>query len=205
MCSSSRPMTRWRSSKWRLLTAGSNTVDRSCAAGEIATKCSFATLTSSLAVRDPIGVLPEPPGETRGIGSAPDERASHAKLRTTQGCPLSTSCSGLPSDYDRFGSSRPAVELGVMPPEPRCKASAFQARPSNAREHAVTRRSIRVRTRVRVLASNAGRHSAEPCAHCRRAALGSASKLNRVPTRRRRSPRSISSKRTQRLPLPIGW
>src|SRR5436190_683235 len=70
----------------------------------------------------PIGVLPD--HQAKGIGSA----LMNALLSAAdaQDVPLVVLL-GSPQYYGRFGF-RPAVELGVMPPEPRW-GSAFQARP----------------------------------------------------------------------------
>src|SRR3954470_4747828 len=73
----------------------------------------------------PIGVLPDQ--QAKGIGSA----LMNALLSAAdaQDVPLVVLL-GSPGYYGRFGF-RPAVELGVMPPEPRW-GSAFQARPMRA-------------------------------------------------------------------------
>jgi putative acetyltransferase len=73
----------------------------------------------------PIGVLPD--HQAKGIGSA----LMNALLSAAdaQDVPLVVLL-GSPQYYGRFGF-RPAVELGVMPPEPRW-GRAFQARPLRA-------------------------------------------------------------------------
>ena len=73
----------------------------------------------------PIGVLPD--HQAKGIGSA----LMNALLSAAdaQDVPLVVLL-GSPQYYGRFGF-RPAVELGVMPPEPGW-GSAFQARPLRA-------------------------------------------------------------------------
>ena len=73
----------------------------------------------------PIGVLPD--HQANGIGSA----LMNALLSAAdaQDVPLVVLL-GSPQYYGRFGF-RPAVELGVMPPEPKW-GSAFQARPLRA-------------------------------------------------------------------------
>ena len=73
----------------------------------------------------PIGVLPD--HQAKGIGSA----LMNALLSAAdaQDVPLVVLL-GSPEYYGRFGF-RPAVDLGVMPPEPTW-GSAFQARPLRA-------------------------------------------------------------------------
>ena len=73
----------------------------------------------------PIGVLPDQQG--KGIGSALMNALLNAA--DAQDVPLVVLL-GSPEYYGRFGF-RPALELGVMPPEPRW-GSAFQARPHSA-------------------------------------------------------------------------
>jgi predicted N-acetyltransferase YhbS len=87
---------------------------------------SRATVGSAAVVAvGPIGVLPDQ--QAKGIGSA----LMNALLSAAdaQDVPLVVLL-GSPGYYGRFGF-RPAVELGVMPPEPRW-GSAFQARPMRA-------------------------------------------------------------------------
>jgi len=78
----------------------------------------------------PIGVLPEHQGT--GIGSA----LMHALLTAADVAhvPL-IALLGSPQYYSRFGF-RPAMELGVIPPEPEW-GDAFQARPLTAYEESV--------------------------------------------------------------------
>jgi putative acetyltransferase len=73
----------------------------------------------------PIGVLPD--HQAKGIGSALMNALVSAA--NAEDVPLVVLL-GSPRYYGRFGF-RPAVELGVMPPEPRW-SSAFQARPLHA-------------------------------------------------------------------------
>lgn len=73
----------------------------------------------------PIGVLPD--HQARGIGSA----LMNALLSAADAQDVTmVVLLGSPDYYGRFGF-RPAVELGVMPPEPKW-GSAFQARPLRA-------------------------------------------------------------------------
>jgi putative acetyltransferase len=81
--------------------------------------------THSVVAVGPIGVLPEHQG--KGIGSALMRALLGAA--DAQDVPLVVLL-GSPQYYGRFGF-RPAVELGVMPPEPEW-GNAFQARPLRA-------------------------------------------------------------------------
>jgi putative acetyltransferase len=92
--------------------------------GHVTASRAKVDLDSVVAV-GPIGVLPD--HQARGIGSA----LMNALLGAAdeQDVPLVVLL-GSPDYYGRFGF-RPAVELGVMPPEPKW-GSAFQARPLRA-------------------------------------------------------------------------
>ena len=79
----------------------------------------------SLVAVGPIGVLPD--HQAKGIGSALMDALLSAA--DAQDVPLVVLL-GSPQYYGRFGF-RPAVELGVMPPEPKW-GSDFQARPLRA-------------------------------------------------------------------------
>jgi putative acetyltransferase len=89
--------------------------------------------THAVVAVGPIGVLPEHQGN--GVGSA----LMHSMLGAAEALnvPL-VILLGSPRYYGRFGF-RPAVQVGVIPPEPRW-GEAFQARPLSAYTQSVTGR-----------------------------------------------------------------